>query len=839
MKNIFTLFAILISISLHAQHAKWKVNMDAQKVFIENKSQFDEPNNFPGSTILFATEDGPAQVIFTKNGLTYRLEKRERVKIDEDKEREGGMSHEEIEKSEHEAIITSDVIHMQWKNSNPDAEIVALNPVEHHYNYKGKSNSINARAFQKLIYKNLYSNIDVEYVFHPDKGIEYNFILHPGADATQIQMLYSDVSNMYLDNEKNLHLPTLFGDIIEYAPQTYYATSHDVISSQFELNEKTVSFKLADYNTSQEVVIDPWIVTPSMPNSNRIFCIEADSSGNAYIYGGDSPFKLQKYNISGALQWTFTNGWDSSAYWFGTLIVDRAGNSYITGGTPPDITKVNTSGGQVWTNSGGFADEYWSMAFNCDETQLLIGGTRLTGFPIITGSGRAYTINLSNGAVLNSVKVSDATPSFIINDANEIRSVCSSPDGNYYFITLDTIGSLTQGLAINWRSLSGYRFGYGSPDYGFTPQGQNIIRATATHLYTANGDSIVKRDINTGIVVAAATIPGGGHATTFFVPGTLPKNGGMAIDACGNIYVGSQQNVAKFDVSLNFISSTTTPSAVYDVAIGKNGDVLACGNGFATALNFPACGQLPVTCGTATIAAFASSDTSFCEKQCIDFFDLSTNNPTSWQWTFTGAVPPTDTVQNPTNICYNNYGSFDVQLIACNASGCDTILLANFINELPQPAPPVITISGDTLTSSPAVAYQWYLIPNAIPGAISQSYITTQPGTYYVITTDTNGCISVSDTIAITGLINHNGESGFVISPNPANDEIEITYPKQIKGETELKLIDASGRILFHQVEAQPSIYTRIKSGNLNSGIYYIQIIADDKQMVFKVVIEK
>src|SRR6185295_17234913 len=33
---------------------------------------------------------------------------------------------------------------------------------------------------------------------------------------------------------------------------------------------------------------------------------------------------------------------------------------------------------------------------------------------------------------------------------------------------------------------------------------------------------------------------------------------------------------------------------------------------------------------------FASSDTSVCEKFCINFFDSSTNNPTSWQWNFPG-----------------------------------------------------------------------------------------------------------------------------------------------------------------------------------------------------------
>src|ERR1044071_1002991 len=47
--------------------------------------------------------------------------------------------------------------------------------------------------------------------------------------------------------------------------------------------------------------------------------------------------------------------------------------------------------------------------------------------------------------------------------------------------------------------------------------------------------------------------------------------------------------------------------------------------------------------------------TTFCEEsgKCLDFFDVSSNNPTSWQWSFPGAVPSSSTAQNPVHICYN------------------------------------------------------------------------------------------------------------------------------------------------------------------------------------------
>src|SRR5205085_9166610 len=123
-----------------------------------------------------------------------------------------------------------------------------------------------------------------------------------------------------------------------------------------------------------------------------------------------------------------------------------------------------------------------------------------------------------------------------------------------------------------------------------------------------------------------------------------------------------------------------------------------------------------------------SSDTTFCEKHCIDFYDLSTNNPASWQWFFPGSDSLTSTLQNPTNICYNNYGSFDVTLIACNAAGCDTLVLPGFINEY-QTLTPTITQSNDTLFSSTGVAYQWWSVDSGIiTGANKYYYLRTQSG---------------------------------------------------------------------------------------------------------------
>jgi PKD repeat protein len=79
------------------------------------------------------------------------------------------------------------------------------------------------------------------------------------------------------------------------------------------------------------------------------------------------------------------------------------------------------------------------------------------------------------------------------------------------------------------------------------------------------------------------------------------------------------------------------------------------------------------------LANFSTSSTSLCVGSCISFTDASTNNPTAWNWSFPGAVTSSSTQQNPSNICYNTPGTYNVSLTAINGSGNNTLTLNGFI----------------------------------------------------------------------------------------------------------------------------------------------------------------
>jgi PKD repeat protein len=79
------------------------------------------------------------------------------------------------------------------------------------------------------------------------------------------------------------------------------------------------------------------------------------------------------------------------------------------------------------------------------------------------------------------------------------------------------------------------------------------------------------------------------------------------------------------------------------------------------------------------VAAFTASSTSIGVGQSVTFTDQSTNNPTSWSWTFQSGTPGTSTAKNPV-VTYNTIGTWDVTLVATNAQGNDSEFKADYIN---------------------------------------------------------------------------------------------------------------------------------------------------------------
>lgn len=96
--------------------------------------------------------------------------------------------------------------------------------------------------------------------------------------------------------------------------------------------------------------------------------------------------------------------------------------------------------------------------------------------------------------------------------------------------------------------------------------------------------------------------------------------------------------------------------------------------------------NVQLVAGEGIIAGFGASSTGVALGGTVDFTDESWGaGINSWSWEFEGATPSTSTVQNPTNIRYNEAGSFGVRLTVSNANGdTDTKYIPHYINVVPS-----------------------------------------------------------------------------------------------------------------------------------------------------------
>jgi hypothetical protein len=244
--------------------------------------------------------------------------------------------------------------------------------------------------------------------------------------------------------------------------------------------------------------------------------------------------------------------------------------------------------------------------------------------------------------------------------------------------------------------------------------------------------------------------------------------------------------------------------------------------------------QIPVTIFTAP--------TDLCPGTCTNFLNLSLY-ATTYLWLFPGASPDTSSDINPANICYTNPGSYDVQLIATNANGSDTLLLSNYITVYPSPPPQSITQSGDTLFAiAGSASYQWYFNTNIISGATDYFYVAPQSGDYNIVATDANGCeVEAAIFNIVASAQPAVGSQQLAIFPNPVGETLHVkSLPAEAFAQAGYPLTGAAVEIsiynmLGEMVLAAAPLSAGEGSGGeadvstLPPGLYYLEIISSGK----------
>nr|WP_299207707.1 S8/S53 family peptidase [uncultured Brumimicrobium sp.] len=190
--------------------------------------------------------------------------------------------------------------------------------------------------------------------------------------------------------------------------------------------------------------------------------------------------------------------------------------------------------------------------------------------------------------------------------------------------------------------------------------------------------------------------------------------------------------------------------------------------------------------------------------------ELTTNIPMlSYEWS-NGSFAPEVIVPQPDTISV-----FGRDLQACKIYS-DTVIIV-------QGSPlenPSINISGDSLISSSAPNYQWYLNDTPIPGATQQSYTPTEMGYYSVAIQGPDNCKSFSNAIEWTLNVSKEHQSTLVIYPNPANNILNIKTEGEYLLQFEITNITGQ-KVMSSPIHGQKQ---NIDITHLSSGAYLIKV---------------
>ncbi|MGH9892421.1 MAG: SBBP repeat-containing protein, partial [bacterium] len=276
----------------------------------------------------------------------------------------------------------------------------------------------NVPTYAKVHYREVYRGIDLVY-YGNQRQLEYDFIVAPGADPKKIVLGFKGADKLEIDAQGDLILHAAGGAIHQKRPVIYQEVDglrQEIAGSYVRKGAKRVGFKVAAYDTSRPLIIDPVVLAYStyLGGSGEDLGngIAVDAAGNAYITGSTSstdfpttPGTLQ--TALGGCSDAFVTNLDptGSTLVYSTFLggsdrdgglgiaVDAVGNAYVTGQTQ-SLNFPTTEGAFQTTGQAVFVTKLDPTGSTLVYSTVGIGGSGVA----VDADGNAYVGGVTGGA---------------------------------------------------------------------------------------------------------------------------------------------------------------------------------------------------------------------------------------------------------------------------------------------------------------------------------------------------------------------------------------------------------------------------------------------------------
>ncbi len=824
--------------------------------FIKNKGQIMNQFNAHNDEVLYQFSGNAIKIQLRKNGYSYEVFKAVNANLN------SGSEKTICKHSAKTSEIITHRVDVKFKNSLSLKEIIEDQEPSGTLNYviNGKE-TYNLSTYKKVVYKNVYENIDVEFIIGKNNSFKYNFVLNPGANINDIKMLVEGAKNVSLTQKNELEIETSLGKIKDNIPFSYYVNTPEQNNPvYFKLNKNEISF-IAHHNSKETFIIDP--------SSNLIWgnylggtaldyqtTMHVDANDNIYV--GGYTFSTSNIATTGVYQTTLSGSFDSyiiksntfgivqwGTYFGGTnvdvvyaITSDAAGNIYA-GGDTFSTSNIATAGAHQTVYGGGVDD---CMIFKFTPAGQRIWSTYYGGLEHdIIGS---LTIDNNNDLIItghtdsnNDIATNGAYSTIYATSYDCIVAKFDSSGvlqwGTYYGDT-----GIDEGWGIACDELNNiYVTGFtsslfnitaGSPHQAFYGGGSND--AFIAKFNTA-GNTLIWGTYYGGNGEDAATALRYNGSGFIYIVGNTNSTANISTAASHQPTIASAEDAyfAKFD--LNGVQHWGSyfggdeSDYVYDLYINSNKEILFCGNTLSTF-------------GISTTGAYQQSIANTSNYDA--FFAKFSAAGNQLIGTYYGGVES----ENARAIAMDSQGKVylagestsSVGISNANSTytlynGGQDAFLAKFCVEGKRPITPAGTSSlclGDSIVISAPLGYQSYTWNTSqTTSSIVVNYTTaTGSFTYFVTVVDEDGCDGYSDTIQVnvldcaTGISENSDESFISVFPNPNNGLLKVNS-SDLNTYFVIKLYNAQGKIIL-----QKSAYAQetLNLQEVSPGIYFLEI---------------
>lgn len=255
--------------------------------------------------------------------------------------------------------------------------------------------------FGAVRYSEVYPGVDL--VFHGrQRELEYDFVVAPGVDARQIKVRFAGADRVRIARSGELLVEAgkaWFTQKVPVAYQDLGAGRKEVRARYKVVGRNEVAFELGRYDRSAALVIDPVVSATYFGGTNTDIAtaVAYDATGGLWITGYTASEDLPTlgsgyaesknpvtdvfaahYSATGTLDYVTYLGGDNDDR-ATAIVVDNAGNAYITGYTAS--TNFPLGGGSYQASNAGLRDVFITqlnnLSFGSDSLwySTYIGGT--------------------------------------------------------------------------------------------------------------------------------------------------------------------------------------------------------------------------------------------------------------------------------------------------------------------------------------------------------------------------------------------------------------------------------------------------------------------------------